>query len=71
MRGGAVRGGFKKYKPIPTPPYGAGLKSHPIPGPLPLRGGENLRESKQRRVGQVGRGEARQNCHLMLSIISN
>ena len=36
-----MRGGSKKCKPILAPPRGAGLKSHPIPAPSPLRGGEN------------------------------
>ena len=37
----------KKSKPILTLPRGARLKSHLIPIPLPLRGGENPRELKQ------------------------
>ena len=40
------RGGSKKSKPILTPPYGAGLKSRPIPAPPPLQGGENPHEVK-------------------------
>ena len=39
--------GFKKSKPITTPPYGVGLKSLPIPAPPPLRGGKNPRGTKR------------------------
>ena len=59
---GAGWGGSKKSKlipapPRPAPPRGAGLKSPPIPAPLPLRGEENpLRRSGERRVKQ---GEAK------------
>ena len=48
-------GGSKKGKPIPAPPRDAGLKSRPIPAPLPLRGGENPHDAKRGRAGQVGR----------------
>ena len=41
----------KKYKPIPAPPHGAGLKSYPIPVPPPLRGGKNPREIKREGAG--------------------
>ena len=43
MRGGAGQGrvGFEKSKPILAPPHSVGLKSHPIPTPLPLQSGEN------------------------------
>ena len=51
------RGGSKKYKPIPTPPRGAGLKSHPIPAPPSLRGGENPHGAKRGGAGQAGRGK--------------
>ena len=57
MRGGDGRGGSKKCKPIPAPPRGAGLKSCPIPAPLPLRGGENPHWVKRGGAGQVGRGK--------------
>ena len=40
-RGGAGQGGSKKCKSIPAPPRSAGLKSHPIPAPSPLRDGKN------------------------------
>ena len=53
--GGAGRGGSKKFKPILAPPHGAGLKSCPIPAPLPLRSGENPHGVK--------RGGAGKNCH--------
>ena len=36
---------YKKSKPIPAPPYGAGLKSHPTSALPPLQGGENLGRS--------------------------
>ena len=39
----------------PSPPYGAGIKSRPIPAPLPLRGGENPHDAKREGAGQVGR----------------
>ena len=51
------RGGSKKCKPIPVPPHDAGLKSHPIPAPPPLRGGENPHGAKRGGAGQVGRGK--------------
>ena len=54
---GMGRGGSKKYKPIPAPPYGAGLKSCPIPASSPLRGGENPHEAKREGAGQAGRGK--------------
>ena len=41
----------KKYKPIPAPPHGAGLKSYPIPASPPLRGGKNPREIKRGEAG--------------------
>ena len=56
---GAGRGGdgAKKCKPIPAPSRGAGLKSHPIPAPPPLRGGENPHGVKRGGAGQAGRGK--------------
>ena len=51
------RGGSKKCKPIPAPPLDAGLKSHPIPAPSPLRGGENPHGAKRGGAGQAGRGK--------------
>ena len=51
------RGGSKKCKPIPAPPRGAGLKSHPILAPPPLRGGENPYGVKWGGAGQAGRGK--------------
>ena len=59
MQGGAGmgRGGSKKCKPIPAPPRGVGLKSHPIPAPLPLRGGENPHGAKRGGAGQAGWGK--------------
>ena len=59
MRGGAGmgRGGSKKCKPIPTPPYGAGLKSRPIPAPPPLQGGESPHGAKWGGASQAGRGK--------------
>ena len=51
------RGGSKKYKPIPVPPRGAGLKSRPIPAPSPLQGGKNPHEAKWGGTGQAGRGK--------------
>ena len=54
---GAGRGGSKKCKPIPAPPRGAGLKSHPIPTPSPLRGRENSYGAKRGGAGQAGRGK--------------
>ena len=56
-RGGAGWGGSKKCKPIPTLSRGAGLKSHPIPAPPPLRGGENPHGAKRGGAGQAGRGK--------------
>ena len=50
-------GGSKKCKPIPASPRGAGLKSHPIPAPSPLRGGENPHGAKRGGTGQAGRGK--------------
>ena len=44
---GAWWGRSKKSKPIPAPPCGARLKSHPIPAPLPLRGGETHMECSE------------------------
>ena len=49
--------GAKKCKPIPAPPRGAGLKSHPIPTPPPLRGGENPHGAKRGGAGQAGQGK--------------
>ena len=43
----AGRGGSKKCKPIPIPPRGSGLKSHPILAPPPLRGRENPHGAKR------------------------
>ena len=40
-----------------APPRGAGLKSHPIPVPPPLRGGENPHGAKRGGAGQAGRGK--------------
>ena len=54
---GAGWGGSKKTKPIPAPPCGARLKSHPIPAPSPLRGGENPYGVKRGGVCQVGWGK--------------
>ena len=63
-------GGSKKCKPIPIPPYDAGLKSHPIPVPPPLRGGENPHGAKQGGTGQAGRGKiAIPNCIINLRFI--
>ena len=45
----------KKCKPIPAPPRGAGLKSHPIPAPSSLRDGENPYGAKRGGAGQAGR----------------
>ena len=61
MRGGAGMGrvGFKKSKPIPTPPRGTGLKSPSIPAPLLLQGEKNPRGMKWGRVGQAGRRGAK------------
>ena len=47
-------GGSKKGKPIPAPPRDAGLKSRPIPAPLPLRDGENPHGAKQGGASQAG-----------------
>ena len=58
MQGEAGQGGSKKSKLISILPHGAGLKSHPIPVPLPLWGGDNPREMKQ-----GGLSGARQNDH--------
>ena len=52
---GAGRVGSKMFKPIPTPPHIARLKSPPIPTQPPLQDGKNPRGAKQREVGQ--------NCH--------
>ena len=49
--------GSKKCKPIPAPPHGAGLKSHPIPAPSLLRGGKNPHGMKQEGAGQAGQGK--------------
>ena len=57
--GGAGWGGSKKCKPIPVSPRGTGLKSHPIPAPPPLRGGENPHGAKRGEAGQAGRGGAK------------
>ena len=57
MQGGVVWGGSKKCKPISTPPHGAGLKSRPIPVPLPLWDGENSHRAKQGGAGQAGQGK--------------
>ena len=54
---GAGWGGAKKCKPIPAPPRCAGLKSHPIPAPSSLRGGENPHGAKRGGAGQAGRGK--------------
>ena len=54
---GAGRGGSKKCKPIPAPPCGVGLKSHSIPAPPSLRGGENPHGAKRGGAGQAGRGK--------------
>ena len=40
-RVGTERGGSKKFKLIPTPPHGAGLKFMPIPTPSLLWGRKN------------------------------
>ena len=56
-RDGAGQSGSKKCKPIPTLPRGVGLKSHPIPAPPPLRGGENPHGAKRGGAGQAGRGK--------------
>ena len=45
------RGGSKKSKPIPAPPYGAGLKSCPISALPPLQGKENPRGVKRGGTG--------------------
>ena len=82
MQGGVGRGGSKNCKPIPVPPRGAGLKSRPIPAPLPLWGGENPHGAKRGGAGQAGRGKiAILNCmtsfsfwlppHLNLVFMSN
>ena len=47
------KSGSKKSKPIPALPRGVGLKSCPIPGPPPLRGGENPRWAKLGGAGQT------------------
>ena len=52
-RGGA---GLKSLT-HPCPAHGVGLKSHPIPAPLPLWGGENPHRAKQGGVGQARRGK--------------
>ena len=59
MRGGVGMGWdeSKKCKSIPAPPRGAGLKSHPIPAPPPLRGGENPHGVKRGGAGQAERGK--------------
>ena len=49
--------GSKKCKPIPAPPRGAGLKSHPIPASPPLQDGKNSHEAKRGGAGQAGRGK--------------
>ena len=46
MRGGVRQNGSKKSKPIPTLPYGARLKSWPIPALRPLWGKENPHKAK-------------------------
>ena len=55
-RGGAGVG-LKSVNPSPPPPRGAGLKSHPILAPPPLRGGENPHGAKWGGAGQAGRGK--------------
>ena len=50
-----MQGGSKKWKPIPAPPRGVGLKSRPIPTPQPLQGGENPHGAKQGGAGQARR----------------
>ena len=57
MRGGAGRGRSKKFKPIPAPPHGAGLKSCPILAPSPLRGEENPHGAKRGGAGQTRRSK--------------
>ena len=54
---GAGQGRSKKFKPIPALPRGAGLKSHPILTPSPLRGGENQHRAKQEGASQAGQGK--------------
>ena len=39
------------------PRGGAGLKSHPIPTPPPLRGGKNPHGAKRGGADQAGRGK--------------
>ena len=51
IRGGARWGGFKKFKPIPSPARGMRVKSCPIPTPPPLRDRENLHRAKWGGVG--------------------
>ena len=45
-RGGAIRGGSKKSKPILSLSRDAGLKSCPNPTPSPLQGKENPQGAK-------------------------
>ena len=52
-----MRGGSKKCKLIPVPFRGAGLKSRPIPTPLPLRDKKNPHGVKRGGAGQAGRGK--------------
>ena len=59
--------GSKKSKLIPVPSRGVGLKSCPIPTPLPLRGGENPHGVKWGRVGQA-RG-VKQGCAKLPSLV--
>ena len=54
---GGGRVGYKKSKPILTPPYGADLKSQPTLAPPPLRGGENSHGAKRGGVGQAVQGK--------------
>ena len=68
-RGGvSSRGGSKKFKPIPSSPYGAGLKFCPILALPLLRDKENPHEAKQRGAGQMRQGKiAIPICDLVLS----
>ena len=52
-----MQGGSKKWKPIPAPPRGAGLKSRTIPAPPPLRGEENPHGARRGEASQAGRGK--------------